>query len=73
MYGPSSALEFLLLHALVGQTSHDHNVCILQLRIFVLTLVFFIVQLLAMVWYALSYIPYARELATRMFSGFVGE
>jgi hypothetical protein len=28
---------------------------------------FFIVQLGAMVWYALSYIPFAREMAMRLF------
>jgi hypothetical protein len=28
---------------------------------------FFIIQLGAMVWYALSYIPFAREMAMRLF------
>ena len=38
-----------------------------QFKSFILTVTFFIVQLGAMVWYALSYIPFAREMAMRLF------
>ncbi|EIE18574.1 SFT2-domain-containing protein [Coccomyxa subellipsoidea C-169] len=40
----------------------------IKLHNFILTLVFFIIQMLAMIWYSLSYIPFAREMAWKMFS-----
>ena len=41
--------------------------CVAQFQSFILTVTFFIIQLGAMVWYALSYIPFAREMAMRLF------
>ena len=42
-----------------------------QFQSFVLTVAFFVVQLGAMVWYSLSYIPFAREMAMRIFGSMV--
>ncbi|CAK0785986.1 hypothetical protein CVIRNUC_009199 [Coccomyxa viridis] len=42
--------------------------CAIKLRSLILTLLCFIVQLLAMVWYSLSFIPFAREMAWKMVS-----
>ena len=41
--------------------------CVAQFQSFILTVTFFIIQLGAMIWYALSYIPFAREMAMRLF------
>lgn len=45
----------------------------LKLHSIILTLVFLIIQLCALLWYCLSYIPFAREMVSRMVVGFVGE
>lgn len=45
----------------------------LELHSIILTLIFLIVQLCALLWYCLSYIPFAREMVSRMVVGFVGE
>jgi hypothetical protein len=41
--------------------------CAIHLHSAILTLLAMIVQLAALAWYCLSYIPYARQLASRMF------
>ncbi|KAK9804287.1 hypothetical protein WJX72_005047 [[Myrmecia] bisecta] len=45
----------------------------IKLHSLILTLVFVIIQFLALTWYCLSYIPFAREVAWKMIRSCVGE
>lgn len=42
----------------------------LKVKSILLTLIFVIVQFCALIWYCLSYIPFARQIASKMVGGF---
>lgn len=46
---------------------------VVQMHNLILTMIFLMIQFGALVWYALSYIPFARELISRLVTNFLGE